>query len=201
MPQPDPKVPWTTARMRLSAELQTPCADVTVCQKPWGWAADTERPTAPKAARPQKPKYFWWEHKSSQSHLQTTILGLILLPQSRKQNSNSVAGSFNTFALLVLQLSWVKEQQFFRNYSSAVHECLWQIRIGNTSPHSNPCQEHSFLFCITSFFGLALWSWLLQCFHKQYVLKIFRHLILHKHPKFFSYEVLFVWGAMRYMYF
>lgn len=146
-------------------------------------------------------KYFWWEHKSSQPHLQTTILGLILLPQSRKQNSNSVADSFNAFALLVLQRSWAEEPQFFINYSSAAHGCLWQIRIGNTSPHSNPCQEHSFLFCITSFFGLALWSWLLQCFHKQYVLKIFRHLILRKHPKFFSYEVLFIRGAMQYMYF
>lgn len=28
--------------------------------------------------------------------------------------------------------------------------------------------------------------------HKQYVFKIFRHLILCEHPKFFSYEALFV---------
>lgn len=77
---------------------------MTVYQKPWGSAADTGRPMAPKAAWPQKPKYFLQEHKISQSHLQTTILGLILLSQSRKQSSNSVAGFFNTFALLVLQL-------------------------------------------------------------------------------------------------
>lgn len=55
---PDPQVPWTTARMCLSAELQTLCVDMTVCQKPWGWAGDTERPTAPKAAQPQKPVVF-----------------------------------------------------------------------------------------------------------------------------------------------
>lgn len=120
-------------------------------------------------------------------------------------NSNSLTSClFLQYFCLICppaKLFQLKNNSFWWTAIFAVHGCLWQIWIVNASLHSNPCQEHSFLFCITSFFGLALWSWLLQCFHKQYVLKIFRHLILHKHPKFFSYEVFCVRGAIRYMYF